>query len=246
MDIDKITIDDFVMLGNAEPDRTSDNRVTVCTAGYSKKHGLVRIYPVPSDANIHRWDISEIQLERNPQDTRNESWKIQGSKSEWNKIKSKINVHGKLKKQEQVQLLSQLYKEFGVDCVLDLNDQRRSLGFIKPTDMQHRFEKRKHRDMGIQTTLFSNKPFLTINDYDFQPRMNYRCVNCKAKQSHDQQILEWGVYEWMRKNPDNMDQVWKNLHLDESGYDITFLVGNLFRYKNSFVIISIFRPKINK
>lgn len=36
-------MDDVVILGEAVPDETHDGRKTICTAGYSEKHGLVRI-----------------------------------------------------------------------------------------------------------------------------------------------------------------------------------------------------------
>ncbi len=244
-DVEKIKIDDLIVLGSAAPDEISDNRKTVCTAGYSPKYGLIRVYPVPPGTPMKRWDVVEIPLERNPQDTRNESWKIQGSKSEWDKLRFKITVHETLSRSKWIALLNDMHKKYGVECIQDLNDERSSLGFIKPREFQQRFEKRKKHERNVQTTLFSQEPFLTIHNYDVQPRMTYRCSGCKSKNPHDQQILEWGVYEWIRKNPDKIEQVWKNLHIGESGYDTSFLVGNMFLHRSSFMIISIFRHKID-
>ena len=104
---------------------------------------------------------------------------------------------------------------------------------------------REEYEKTVQLELFSDKPFQTIHNYDIQPRIKYRCSECRAEDPHDQQILEWGVYEWIRKHPDNVEQVWKNLHLGESGYDTRFLVGNMARHRMSFMIISILRHKIN-
>ena len=73
----------IVVLGQAVPDEISDARFTVCTAIHSQKYGLLRIYPVPPNAKFKRWNVMELPLERNPSDTRSESWKVQGSKSEW-------------------------------------------------------------------------------------------------------------------------------------------------------------------
>ena len=57
----------------------------------------------------------------------------------------------------------------------------------------------------------------------------------------DQQVLEWGVYEWLRKNPDKKDQVWENLRLNSDKHVIYLLVGNQFLHRNSFMIISVLR-----
>src|SRR5438132_8893567 len=90
MSDEKLLVDDLLVLGNAVPDIISDQRITVCTAGFSKKHGLIRIYPVPPLSNMKRWNIVEVPLERNSRDTRAESWKIQGSKNDWDKLGAKI------------------------------------------------------------------------------------------------------------------------------------------------------------
>ena len=245
MTLERIKMDDLIVLGNAVPDEISDYRKTICTACYSPTHGLIRIYPVPPSAPMKRWNLVEIPLEKNPRDTRTESWKIQGSKSEWDRLQTKITVHDQLNRKAWVSLLDQLEEEFGVDCVKDLNTQRKSLGFIRPKQVEYRFDRRKKQETAVQHTLSSDEPFLTIHNYSVQPRVKYRCLECKADNPHDQQILEWGVYESIRKYPNNMEQMWQNLHLGESGYYNGFLVGNQARHRTSFMIISVFRYKIN-
>lgn len=241
-----LVIDDLIVLGNAAPDEISDNRKTVCTAGYSPTHGMIRIYPVPPNASMHRWNIVEVPLERNLKDTRLESWKVQGSKSEWDRLANKIKVKRKLDREEWVALIDELHSKFGVGCVEELNEKRLSLGLIKPETFEPRFEKRDKHDPSAQMSLFAKEPFLTIHNYDIQPRITYRCSSCRAKNPHDQQVLEWGVYEWIRKNPDKKEQAWKNLHIGEPGYETSFLVGNMALHRTSFMIISIFRYKVGK
>lgn len=243
---DSRVIDDLIVLGNAAPDEISDNRKTVCTAGYSPTHGMIRIYPVPPNASMHRWNIVEVPLERNPKDTRLESWKVQGSKNEWDRLASKIKVKRKLDRDEWVALLDELYSKFGVGCVEELNEKKLSLGLIKPEKFEPRFERRERHDPSTQMSLFATEPFLTVHNYDIQPRVTYRCSSCRAKHAHDQQVLEWGVYEWIRKNPEKKEQVWENLHIGEPGYNTSFLVGNMALHRNSFMIISIFRYKVGK
>lgn len=65
-----------------------------------------------------------------------------------------------------------------------------------------------------------------------------------AAASHDQTVLEWGFYEWMRKHPDRPEQVWENALINSPNHLCFFFVGNLVRYRNAFVIISVLRlPK---
>jgi hypothetical protein len=109
MSSEQAVIDDLLVLGNYVPDIISDNRITVCTAGYSKSRGLVRIYPVPTISHMKRWNIVKVPLERNPRDTRPESWKIQGSKGEWDRLAQKIELQGQVKdKAEKFSILEDL------------------------------------------------------------------------------------------------------------------------------------------
>lgn len=95
--------------------------------------------------------------------------------------------------------MEKLHSNYGVDCVEELNKKRLSLGFIKPEIISYELVKRKKHEKTIQTTIFESinqkEPFLTIHNYDVQPRIKYRCLKCIAKNPHNQQIIEWGVYE---------------------------------------------------
>ncbi len=119
----------------------------------------------------------------------------------------------------------------------------KSLGFIKPQECSTRFVKRNEQEVTVQKNLFSEEPFLTIHNYDVQPRMKYRCSSCKSKNPHDQQILEWGIYEGIRKYPWKKEVILEGLHINDSGYDKTLLVGNMFLHRSKFMVISVYRFK---
>jgi hypothetical protein len=151
-----------------------------------------------------------------------------------------VEVVGKLPKDERLELVGNLEDE----CVKVIYDSGRSLGIVKPEISKTYFGKRDDYEDMVQKTLFGDA-FLTIKNYESQPRMAYRCAKCQ-QQVHDQQILEWGVYEWMRKNPDKLNQVWENLLLEEESHEIYLLVGNQLipTRRNAYMIISILRlPK---
>lgn len=235
---------DFIVLGNAAPDELRDLRKSVCYAGYSEEKGLIRIYPVPPEIRMGRWHRVEAPLVRNPEDVRKESWKIKGSKQDYDKMDKIIKVGEEINRKSQRRLLDRLQAQYGVDCIESLNERRLSLGFIKPKTFHAYFEKRENVDPSKQATLFGGEPFWTIHNYSYQPRLRYTCQSCKLTRGyHDQQILEWGIYEWMRDHPDRIEDVWKNMHFGEPDYDTYLLVGNQARRLNSFMVISVFRFK---
>ena len=244
-EIEKKYFEDLIVLGNAVPDEISDNRKTVCTVAFSKEHGLIRIYPVPPYSPMKRWNVVSLPLERNTKDSRDESWKIQGSKTEWETLSDKIIVKRKLSRKEWVELITYLKENHSYGCIEDINDKKLSLGIIVPKIIDKNLEKRKNVDSTVQTTLVNDDLFMTIQNYGVRPVITYSCPHCRTKkQQHKQGVLEWGVYEWLRYNPVEKDQVWDNLHIDESGYDQTFLVGNMNLHRSRFLIISIFRYKL--
>jgi len=237
---------DLIVLGNAVPDEISDNRITVCTVAFSKEHGLIRIYPVPPNSPMnHRWNVVSLPLERNTRDSRDESWKIQGSKAEWETLSDKITLKGKLNRKEWIELIEYLKEHHSYGCIEDINDKKLSLGIIVPKIIGKKLEKRKNVDTAFQTTLVNDDLFMTINNYGVRPVISYSCPKCRTiKKQHNQGVLEWGVYESLRSEQIHPDQVWDNLHLDDSGYDKTFLVGNMNIHRSKFLIISIFRYKL--
>ncbi len=139
--VEKKYFEDLIVLGNAVPDEISDNRKTVCTVAFSKEHGLIRIYPVPPYSPMKRWNVVSLPLERNTKDSRDESWKIQGSKTEWETLSDKIIVKRKLSRKEWVELITYLKENHSYGCIEDINDKKLSLGIIVPKIIDKNLEK---------------------------------------------------------------------------------------------------------
>ena len=235
-------LDDLIILGRAAPEPIRNGRITVCIAGYSWTHGFIRIYPSRVDSPLKRWNIVRVPVERNIQDNRQESWKIQGSKSEWGSLSEKIECEGKVRPRDRRQIIANMPK---VGCIEDLNDAKKSLGITKPQKIDEcDFTTREDYRPWTQLTLDGKLQIKTKKHQRYVPKIKYTCSECKTKQGfHNQQVLEWGVYEWMRKNPENMSQVWNNLFDLYSAHkqDIYFFVGNQVARRTSFMIISILR-----
>ena len=231
-------IDDLIVLGRACPEPIKDGRITVCLGGYSRTLGFVRIYPTRTDMCWRRWDIVGVEVERDDRDTREESWKIAGSRTEWENLSRKIKIVDHLAQSKWRNLVANL-----VDgCVQDINEAHRSLGIVKPNILRRYFAKNPLYGQLFQQVLPGFGESTEVKrDFPVEPRVTYTCSGCKAKSPHDQQVLEWGFYRWISKNPDNIGQVWENALLDSPGHDVYFFVGNQFRYRTSFVVVSILR-----
>lgn len=238
---DTTAINDLIILGRACPEPLKDGRVTVCLGGYSHDLGFVRIYPTRSDMPWRRWDIVSVTVEKDPRDNRVESWKIAGSKSDWDNLGHKIKVIGKYPKKNW----SHLVVNLADDCVMDINNAKRSLGIIRPDVLEKYFGDNPLYGELFQLALPGFIEDTAVKrDFPQEPRVRYLCENCKTKTFHDQQILEWGFYEWIRKNPDNIEQVWENAQFDSLNHEIYFFVGNQLKYRTSFLVISVLRvPK---
>jgi hypothetical protein len=243
-----LLIEDLVILGRAVPVLLPDQRKTICTAGYSHELGFVRIYPTFYYDDIHLWDIVSINVKKESRDSRSESWKkLTGS--EFKKI-------GSLKddKKGKETLLESICQNM---CTHDLNEEKRSLAVIKPEIVECHFKEISDTEDGELVTMslvefFSppvkkkRKPLQVKSNFNVIPYVRYNCSeNCRTQKPHNQQILEWGAYKWIQKNPDNIDQVWRNFHLSDDEWYKYFFIGNLRDQRTSWLIISILRGKKN-
>lgn len=241
---ERMIIDDLIVLGRGCPEEIKNGRQTICTAGYSPKLGFIRLYPTRWDSPLKRWNIVRVPVEKSryPHNGRKESWKIVGSKRDWMHLSDRVEVVGNYLRVNQPRLIKSLVSK----CVSDIYDNGGSLGIIEPSIMEHYFEEQEPVQT-IQTNLFGELRVKIKDEFEFEPRIKYKCSECKAKRGfHDQQVIEWGAYEFMRKFPHKKEQIWENLALDNNEYEKYFLVGNMHQYPTAFLIISILRFKKSK
>jgi hypothetical protein len=238
-------IRDLVVLGRACPEKLKDGRVTVCLAGWSQEFGFVRLYPTRVDFKVNQWDVVDVEVERNNQDTRIESYKIVGSQAEWANLSKKITKVGEV---SSVDERRQLVHPLSDTCVNVINNAKRSLGIVRPSKIHKTYfadNKMYHETFQMALPAFTEHDFVKgKRDFSLEPRIAYTCPACtNTSGEHDQQILEWGIYEWLRKFPDNPEQVWENAHFNDPDYDMYLFVGNQARHRTSFMVISVIRMK---
>ena len=93
----------LVVVGQGAPNQLRDNRISVCVCAYSlDSKELIRIYPVPPGW-FRKWDMFDVEVEKNPMDNRENTWKIKNSKEDWKRLSKWISKKRKniLKKSEK-------------------------------------------------------------------------------------------------------------------------------------------------
>lgn len=235
-------INDVIILGRGVPELISNGRVTVCVAGYSETKGFVRLYPTRVDSPLKTWDVVDVEVERNPQDSRYESWKFPNSRKGWEYINQFISPVRPFRRSDRMSLLDSIK----ANCVKDLNDRHESLGVIMP-DIKRCYLSKNKMHYEVRQPLFDmleHANVKTKRDFPEEPRIEYFCGdNCRVKGRHDMQLLDWGCYQWIKKNPYNPGRIWKNMGIGSPGWIHYFLVGNQARHRTSYMVISVLRQK---
>jgi hypothetical protein len=230
------TLNRLVILGKAAPERLSDGRQTVCTGAWSPERGFIRLYPCYPDADLFsRWDIVNVEVERNDRDTRYESWKIKGREQEQ---EDKIDVVGKCERERRKALLHAVED----DCVEDINQAKRSLGVIRPEEIHGlEYEDWDDSNKHVQQTLFEDDSPQDREDFEHEIKVKFRCPDCQTQQQyHRCTLLEWGAYVGMSKTNTNSTRGLENMYnLHDEEFQHWIFMGNMYRERTQFVAINL-------
>ncbi|MBC8235770.1 hypothetical protein H8E77_39990 [bacterium] len=240
---DIFEIDDLIILGRSVPSLMRDGRRPICAAGFSPTHGFIRLYPTFHNFPFKRWNIIKVPVERavSPRtDPRPESYKIRGPRKNPRALVQKVRKVGELDRDDWPDLLAGNSDA----CVMDIKDQGRSLGIIKPDIKEFFFSENEDYSPFLQSRLDNGFVVDAKHQFPLEPRVRYSCPDCKTKGGfHDQQILEWGVYEFLRKFPEKKDSLSDNLRIFDEDYEKYFFVGDQLGHRFSYMVISVHRYK---
>lgn len=234
----------FVMLGKTVPETTSDGRLTVCTAGYDlEMRKPIRVYPLARHECPKRWSVSRLPLERNPKDSREESWKIRGDRSpdRHSEINSVIEpIERRVGDAQQREILSAL----AVSSISEANAKRKSLCVIYPKSVPVLyFSKREPTalpSMEPTPDLFGkSKDLPVMQRFPWHPRIKFEDDDGE----HNLMLREWGCYELMRKYGRMANTMMgEALNLSTAP---PLLCGNFAAHRTSWLVISIFHGSVH-
>ena len=228
-------LEDFIMLGRTKPAVSKKYGKTVCSAGYSRElRQFIRVYPLPKTSTIKRWDVCRIPLMRSKYDSRIESWRLNNERTNNEDVVDIVSHADKASEFDYLESMSTNIKL--------LNDQRMSLGIVRPDyfephymDMQPTEERQLNLDIGE-----------ALVDDRYRPKIMF-----SSNGDHDLQVLDWGCHEFIRKRintgKNNAEELWGALHLNDDSYEHLFFVGNQNNRRNSWLIVSVIsRKKISQ
>lgn len=225
------------MLGTTVPEPNSDGRVFVCSAGVSDElHQLIRIYPLARRSIPNRWHTYRAPLERNPKDSRYESWQIKGNRErgqhEW--INARLD---EIKPKYAQSARANLLADYLVGSIHEANAKRLSLAILKPDNMEIYCEPNAEAPPEFQLTLFDtndDNEHGGARSFPLMPRMRF----ADEIGRHDLMIRDWGVFELQRKRGSEYfrENLTQALHLSN---DSSLLVGNMNNRRNNWLVISV-------
>lgn len=241
-----ITIDDFVMLGKTVPEEAKrTDRVMVCSAGYSPTlRSLIRVYPLARYDAPKTWSINLVDLERNPDDHRKESFRLVGDRAPGahERINRAFHTHGTVTDAAKRSLL---HRSVFAESIAEANAKRSSLAILKPKHMRFTFEYNPDSPESPELALFDieERPKVGARRFPYIPRLAFMDGDGTEREP---MYREWGVYNLMRKNgflvgmteSERVRYVTGAVHLDES---CSLLVGNLSNQRNAWLVISVLR-----
>lgn len=230
-------LEDFVMLGTTVPEPNSDGRVFVCSAGVSAEYRkLIRIYPLARRDVPRRWGIYRVPVERNPKDSRDESFRIAGDRRPGSH--ERINelfesVKAKFPHSDRPALLSR----YVVGSIQEANAKRLSLAIVQPEAMEVTFEANPASAESPQYVLFDDleEPAKSgARRFAWMPRIRFH-DECGW---HELMIRDWGAFELQRKRGEAYfrEKLAGALHLDENS---SLLVGNMANRRTTWLVISV-------
>jgi hypothetical protein len=232
-----VILEDFVMLGTTVPEPNSDGRIFVCSAGVSEEYRrLVRIYPLARRNAPRRWGVHRVRLERNPRDSREESFQVAGDRRpgahQW------INYRFEVVKPAYPQnARANLLSRHVLGSLHEANAKRASLAIIQPDDLELDFQFNPPPEDTPQLSLFEGddgEQASGARRFRWMPRLRFR-DECGR---HDLMLRDWGAFELQRKHEERyfLDNLQSALHLGQSS---SLLVGNMNNHRTTWLVVSV-------
>lgn len=242
---------------------------TVCTAGIlldDEENPLqwIRIYPIrfrelEIDQRYPRWSIISAEIEKNEKDYRPESFRL---------LDSSIEIIRKVSTENNWAEIKKFILPFQFRSTKDIQQQKKSLGLIKPLSIEKYFCKPTEREWSAkqqavqdQLDLFDllepSNPMSNLEKIPY--KFGYKFTDNDGIK-HEYTISDWEIMQLYRncrnksnfpnlesREKDALEKVRQKLE-DSFMYekDLYFIIGNLKNHATTFMIIGLVYPPIVK
>jgi hypothetical protein len=256
----QITKKRILVTVKAYPNPSRKYGETVCCAGVDLSNfQLIRLYPIPyrdldNNQKFKKYSIIDVDCFPPNDDKRPESFRVNSDsisvvtvldteKGTWTKRKEIV-----LK--VPVKSLCQVYK--------DAEDKDLSLGLIKPESVTFEWSKQSLSDQKSRESCYAQLSFFdkrkdAIEEIPFNFYYKFRCSGVHDCPGHKLSIIDWEIgqafRDWQIKYPtekvqlEKIEQRWLDISNTEKK-DVYFYVGNLKRFRTTFMVLGVFYPSL--
>ncbi|MBI4981133.1 hypothetical protein HZC30_06280 [Candidatus Woesearchaeota archaeon] len=227
-----------------------------CLCLWSEKTGFVRVFPVPP-GYVHDWEIINVEVRKPNDDGRENTFVINQYEEEFDNLSKRIYAqkeitkkgtkkNKELKRPEKIALLENISKS----TFSQIRDNNKSFGLIKPTNMKFLLMRKKEISEAQTTLAEQEYDIMNPDDFAFTPYLQYDCVGpCSSKHPHQQQIVSWEAYQFMKQNPNSEEHCMRlkdNYGIEKENWLHYLLIGNLKHKPYTYVIVKLIRFKIEE
>lgn len=230
---------------------------TVCCAGIDlSSYQWIRLYPIPyrdldDEQKFRKYSVIEIDCAKAKDDKRPESFKVNPDTikvSDWLDTKDDWEKRKAIIRHLPVKSMCQVYRE--------ARENDLSLGFVKPVNISFEFMKRsitdqKTREECYAQLSFFNKKKKVIEVIPYHFYYNFQCLHESGCPGHQLSIIDWEIGQAFRDWRYRYDDEKKLLEMIQKKWvdvantdkkDVYFYVGNMKRFRMTFMVLGVFNP----
>jgi hypothetical protein len=225
-------LEDCICFGRTVPEDSKKYGRKVCSIFYSPElREFIRVYPLMTNNPVRMRYRCNLDLIRNTSDSRKESWKLRDPET------SITNVRESPKSLQADKEVFQILKKHEGDSIKSLNQQKKSIGVIR-ADLVGKI----HVNNGVisqhQQELFDDVYQSLGYKADFVPYLKFSDTGG----SHEIQVREWGVWEYLRKNQQDALSVFNAMRLHQNPHHF-LIVGNMLNFRNNWLVVGWFKTQ---
>ena len=235
---------------------------TVCCAGVDLSNSqLVRLFPIPyrdldGDKKFKKYSIIEAECAAPSDDKRPESFRVNADSI---KVIAWFDTEkGTWQKRKEIVLKVPVKSMCQVCKEAEASDL--SLGLIKPDNISFEWSKQSPTDRDARESCYAQLSFLdkakdAIEEIPFSFFYKFQCAGVADCPGHKLSIIDWEIGQAFRDSRsrypeekvllEKIKERWLDI-ANTDKKDVYFYVGNLKRFRQTFMVLGVFYPPKNK
>jgi hypothetical protein len=244
----------------AYPNPSREFGETVCCAGVDiNSYNLIRLYPVTyrdleSNRKFKKYSIVEVDCCRSNDDKRPESFYVNCDTIRV--IENLGTESGTWKNRKNIVLKAPIKSM--CQTIKDAEEFDLSLGIVRPEGISFEFNKKKLSDPIKRQAFYAPQDFFkrnkeVIEEIPFQFYYKFKCLGIDNCPGHKLLIIDWEICQayrdWRAKYQSEVVEKIRERWLqvsDVTKKEVLFYVGNQKRFRNTFMVLGVFYPALEK